>query len=249
MFQVPAPTRFDLRFTLFGVPVRVHPLFWLMGVILGVSAGDITLLLLWVAVVFVSILIHEFGHSMAMRVFGWDSFIVLYIFGGLAVPTSSRRGRSVELTRGWLEQVIVSLAGPFAGFLLIGLVLVAVYVAGGIIDRGVLFGFIPVPYLWMPGYPMINSVLGMLVFINIFWGLINLTPVFPLDGGQATRAIFVRVSPWNGLTNSLWLSVLAGALVAVASFVFLRSTYMAFLFGILAMQSYQMLRYGGGRTF
>ena len=248
MFQIPAPTRFDLRFTLFGTPVRVHPLFWLMGAIFGLSPNPMDVFI-WVVVVFISILVHEFGHSITMRLFGWESYIVLYIFGGLAVPTSPHRGRRVELSQGWLEQVLISLAGPFAGFLLLAVILGIFTAAGGRIVDGILFGFIPIPYPLMPGNPIVVAAVSAFIFINIFWGFINLMPVFPLDGGQATRAIFVRISPMNGLTNSLWLSVLTGALVTLAAIVFLQEYYLAFLFGILAMQSYQVLRYGGGRTF
>jgi hypothetical protein len=61
LFQVPPPTRYDLRFNLAGFPVRVHPLFWLIAVLLGYSSGDPLQILIWVVVVFVSILIHEMG--------------------------------------------------------------------------------------------------------------------------------------------------------------------------------------------
>ncbi len=248
MFQIPAATRFDLRFTLFGVPVRVHPLFWLMGVVFGYSSGEFTELFIWVVVVFISILLHEFGHSMAMRLFGWDSYIVLYIFGGLAVQTDSRKGSGKTDSRSWIEQVIISLAGPFAGFLLAALVLAGVYAAGGIVYMGNLFEIIPFPraYLYGAG-DVVNSIIGITIFINMFWGMINLLPVFPLDGGQLARAIFIRFDPWNGVTNSLWLSVIIGFIMAVAGFSVMRSTYIAFLFGLLAVQSYQTLRYGGGR--
>ncbi|GAF97863.1 unnamed protein product, partial [marine sediment metagenome] len=65
----PPPTQADLNFRLFGFNVRVSPWFWLLAVILG--AGGIgggtppREILIWVAVVFVSILVHEFGHTLA----------------------------------------------------------------------------------------------------------------------------------------------------------------------------------------
>lgn len=242
MFQIPAPTRYDLNFTLFGTPVRVHPLFWMMGVIFGLATGDVTLILMWVIVVFVSILLHEFGYTLAMRVFGWDAYIVLYMFGGLAVPMSSRNG-SRSLSRSWFEQVIISLAGPFAGFLFAAIVLGVVVASGGFIFMGELFGVIPFPSAYVPNVnPLVNSVIGMLLWINIFWGLVNLMPVFPLDGGQAARAIFVRLDPWNGVRKALWLSLFAGGTVAIAGLVLMNSYYIALLFGLLAMQSYQMLQ-------
>ncbi len=242
MFQVPAPTRFDLRFTLFGVPVRVHPLHWLLGVFFGIQSGDPIMLVIWVVAIFFSILLHEFGHSIAMRVFGQDSFIILYMFGGLAVPTSLG-------SRTWLQQVIISLAGPFAQFLLVAILIGGVFAAGGLISMSTILGFIPFPRVLLPtAGSTVNIMLAVLIYINVYWPLINLLPVFPLDGGQTARAIFMRFNPWNGLTNALWLSVLTGGIVAVG-FGLSRNLFMAFMFGMLALQSYQMLQHGGGRTF
>jgi hypothetical protein len=42
--------------------------------------------------------------------------------------------------------------------------------------------------------------------------------------------------------KSLWISVIAGGLVALAGLIFLRSIFMALLFGLLAFQSYQALQ-------
>ena len=61
LFQPPQPTPYDLRFSVAGIPVTVHPLFWLIALLLG-STGDILLVPIWVGVIFVSILVHELGH-------------------------------------------------------------------------------------------------------------------------------------------------------------------------------------------
>ena len=87
LFQEPPPTQYDLRFTVAGIPVRVHPLFWLIALLLG-AAGDPLLLPAWVLVIFVSILIHELGHALAFRRVGQDSRIVLHMAGGLTIPES-----------------------------------------------------------------------------------------------------------------------------------------------------------------
>ena len=86
IFQVPPPTRFDLRFSIAGIPVRVHPLFWLIAILFGSSSGSIVSILSWVVAIFVSILIHELGHAFAMRRYGQGSHIVLHFAGGLTVP-------------------------------------------------------------------------------------------------------------------------------------------------------------------
>ena len=102
---------------LFGVNIRINPWFWLMSAVLGWSRvqSGVPFLLIWMACVLVSILVHEFGHVMMGRLFGSDGHIVLYSFGGLAVG-------SIQIPN-WWKRVLVSLAGPMAGFLLWGMLI------------------------------------------------------------------------------------------------------------------------------
>jgi Zn-dependent protease len=245
LFQVPPPTRYDLNFTLAGFPVRVHPLFWLIAVLLGYSSGDILQILIWVLVVFISILVHELGHALAFRRYGLSSQIVLHFAGGLTVPESTRWGsRWANVALGPNENIFISLAGPGAGFLLAILVILGVVISGGTVLTSRLFGFIPVPAMAI--LPFGGNILTMfitaLLWVNIFWGVINLMPVHPLDGGNVTRNALLQADPVDGVRKSLWISVIAGALIALVAFFFLRSLYMAFLFGFLAFQSYQALQ-------
>ena len=67
----PTETRFDLAFTLFGVPVRVHPLFWAFMGLFGAMqmrgqplASMLVSLGLWLVAVFISLLVHEMGHAL-----------------------------------------------------------------------------------------------------------------------------------------------------------------------------------------
>src|ERR1700678_3725363 len=96
------------HFRLGGIPVSVHPLFWLTTVIMGGNRNNPGMLLIWVAVCFVSILLHEIGHVLAYRAFGETGGVLLYSWGGLAIPD-----RAVRRTA--LAQVLISLAGPLAG--------------------------------------------------------------------------------------------------------------------------------------
>ena len=248
LFQPPPPTRYDLNFSLAGIPVRVHPLFWLMTLFFGLNSNSLIQLLIWVVVVFISIVIHELGHSMAMRLYGQDSSIVLHLAGGLAIPESSRRGgRWGRISFDWLQQVVVSLAGPFAGFFLASMVVAIVAVSGGLISVNWLLGFIPVPNAFLPdGSFIVNSVVSTLLWVNVFWGLINLVPVYPLDGGNVSRHLFLKADPWDGFRKSLWLSTISGVIVAVVGLIFWRSIFIALLFGLLAFQSYQTLQGRGG---
>jgi Zn-dependent protease len=247
--QASAPTRYDLRFTVAGIPVRVHPLFWLIALLLGSSSNSIIYVLIWVMVVFVSVLVHELGHAFAYRRYGQRSKIILHFAGGVTVP------EQVSWGTGWAnvalsprQDVFVSLAGPFSGFLLAAFVMAGVFISGGTLTVNWLLGFIPLPAVSsMPfGGAIVTVFAAILVSANFFWGLINLLPIYPLDGGNVARYLFIQYDPFDGARNSMRLSVIAGGIVALAGLLFLRSMFMALMFGFLAFQNYQSLqsRYG-----
>jgi stage IV sporulation protein FB len=251
LFQVPPPTRYDLRFSIAGIPVRVHPLFWVIAFLFGFSANNLIFTFLWMLVVFVSILIHELGHAFAFRRYGLRSSIILHFSGGLTVPESVSWGSAwanIALTPA--QEIFISLAGPFAGFLFAALVIGGVIVSGGSITLSWLLGIIPVPASAMVpfGGIFLSTIATLLLFVNIFWGLINLVPVYPLDGGNVARYALLQYDPRDGVRKSLWVSVIAGGIMAVVGLVSFGSIYMALLFGFLAFQSYQSLqnRFGGG---
>ena len=248
LFQQPPPTRYDLHFTIAGIPVSVHPLFWLIALLLG-SAGDLLLLPIWVLVLFVSILVHELGHAFAFRRYGQHSRIVLHFAGGLTIPESVSWGggwASVALSR-W-QEIFIAIAGPGAGFLFAGLIILIVSLTGGSVMTTWLLGFIPLPLTpaLSFGGQYLSIFVAWLLWINTFWGLINLMPVQPLDGGNVARNLFIQYDPHDGLRKALWLSVITGALLALVGLLVFRSIYMALLFGFLAYQSYQSVqgRYG-----
>lgn len=244
LFQSPPQTSYDLRFSVAGIPVRVHPLFWVIAILFGLSSSSLIHILLWVFAIFISILIHELGHAFAMRRYGQRSSIVLHGTGGLTIPEQISWGSgtaNIALTPN--QEILISLAGPFAGFLFAIFILVVTVVMGGVITLTALFGIIPFPIAQIPnGGDIVNTLLITLLWVNIFWGLVNLMPVYPLDGGNVARYVLLQSDPWDGVRKSLWLSVITGAVVAFAAFFVMHSTYMAFLFGLLAFQSYQILQ-------
>ena len=249
LFQVPPPTRYDLNFSVAGIPVRVHPLFWVISFLFGFSANNLLYTFIWVLAIFLSVLVHELGHAFAFRRYGLRSSIVLHFAGGLTVPESVSWGSTwANVALSPREEIVVSLAGPFSGFMLATLIVLGVIVSGGSIAVDWLLGFIPLPVVAsLPvGGVFLTVLVYILVSVNVFWGLINLVPVYPLDGGNVARYAFLQNDPYDGVRKSLWLSVIAGGIVAFVGLVFLRSVYMALLFGFLAFQSYQSLqnRYG-----
>jgi Zn-dependent protease len=189
-------------------------------------------LALWVVCVFVSVLIHEFGHIFMGRLFGSHGHIVLYSFGGLAVGSNT-------LNRGW-QRFLVSFAGPLIQFVVLGITFLAA-----------VFLLPKVPKVWQEPAAM---TLGFLFEINLFWPLLNLLPIWPLDGGQMAREVFVAASPRNG--DAITLAVSAGAAGLVAFHcVFphvlgdhvpllnnFGGVYMALFFGLFCFQSIMALQ-------
>ncbi len=239
MLLDPSRTPYDWSFRLLGFPVRVQPWFWLGSAILGgdLLRAGIEYLLIWIAAVFISILIHELGHGLAFRCFGVDSDILLIAFGGLTVPYSHVHGRG--------RRILVSLAGPGAGFLLYALLRLSNNL-----------------YPWPEMSRHIEVLYLFLLVINLYWGIFNLLPVWPLDGGQVTRELCSGLWKWNGKRVSLEISVAVAGVIAVYSVAcamkaagaiieilpgwFPQGSYWtAILFGLLAVQSYQLLQQEG----
>jgi stage IV sporulation protein FB len=174
LFQVPPETQYDLRFSIFGIPTRIHPGFWIIALLLGWRNAEMGLTSLNVLGIFVSILVHELGHALAARRYGWPPIIVLYTFGGLAVyqPTFGHtRKRSA-----W-----ISFAGPLAGFVLGGLAYGLKYGWVLCIEANQSWAVT----LWNSDFGnVLDRASYFFIAINMVWGLFNLLPVHPLDGGS-----------------------------------------------------------------
>ena len=239
-------TPFDLRWRMFGVNIRVHPMFWLISGLLSwhwMQFG-FQYVLIEMACVFVSILVHEFGHVIAGNCFGSRGHIVLWGLGGLAIGSSNCNKR-------W-QRIVVSLAGPFAQFILLGLTLAVMPFVPQVQPGELGFKIVLIP--WSGIYHLLPVVLlESLIIINLFWPIINLLPIWPLDGGKVSRELFTAASPRDGVRLSLHLSIGMAALIAFY-FLFAHlnpdralpflpgSVFNAVLFGLLALSSFQALQ-------
>jgi Zn-dependent protease len=233
----PPPTQADLRFRLFGFPVRVHPFFWVVSLLLGMGGfrsekADPKVVLIWVVVVFISILVHELGHAFLQRFFGGHPWITLYSFGGLASCNDCDRSPR--------SQIIISFAGPVAGFILAGLIVAVLHLLGHL--EGFRLSLDPV--IWTPFRPgrfVTNVFILFMLEVNILWGLVNLLPIYPLDGGQISRELLTIANPRQGITQSLQLSTGTAALMAAYGLM-RQDWFLAFMFGFLAYGSYQAMQ-------
>ena len=205
MLLEPPPSQLDLKWRMLGIPTRVHPLFWLIAAVLGFGHETPKLreVLIWIACVFVSILIHEFGHALTARRLGARNLrVVLYHMGGLAISEGgiSHKRRIVEI-----------LMGPGAGFLFLGLIESALLLAG----YKPTLTYTQIETRYFP--EILNLALSYLIQINFWWGLLNLIPVYPLDGGQVLQQILLIRKPVTGIELSHRLSIVVACL-AVSGF-------------------------------
>ncbi|MBL9131184.1 MAG: hypothetical protein JNG86_08300 [Verrucomicrobiaceae bacterium] len=178
-----------LRFTLFGFPILIHWMFWLntalMGGALSASSPEAFRGVIgWVIAVLVSITIHELGHAFAMRGFGDHRVgIVLYAFGGYAQGSQLyTRAQDIQLTA----------AGP------------GLQIACGL-AVGWAMTIWRIPNLWL------RDVCDAFTVVSIFWALLNLVPILPLDGGRLCAAFLGKIR------TALIISLVSAIAIALSS--------------------------------
>jgi Zn-dependent protease len=241
-----AETPYDLRFRLLDIPVRVHPMFWLTAAFLGWQPYHLTEVLIFIACMFVSVLVHEYGHGLMAKALHASPSILLWGMGGLCF---SEAGRQTPRQR-----LAVVLWGPGAGFVL----LLAIMAATTLV-----FGITPAEHLSLVAYKLgiyqngedlfslghklrsnyAVSAYDDLVFINLMWGLLNLLPILPLDGGRVSEIAFRHFNRGDGTRRAHILSLLVAGIFAVISYGRDPSNlYTPVFFGILALINLQSVQ-------
>ncbi len=162
--------------------------YWIMGIV-----GALGL--------FLSIIVHEFAHSLVARKSGIQmKGITLFIFGGVAEMGDEPPSPKSEFA--------MAIIGPITS-ILIGLLFLAIFRAGS-----------------AAGWPLpFNGVTAFIGGINLTLAVFNLIPAFPLDGGRVLRATLwwikgdqrwaTRISSWIGSAFGILLMVL-GALSIIS---------------------------------
>lgn len=176
------------HFKIAGIPVRVEPVFFVIAVLFGLRYSRIGLDVvgIWVGATFISILVHELGHGLMLKIFGQPSSIVLHGFGGVTISqrrAGASKGRSVA----------VSLAGSATALVVL---------------------WLPTRHLlntiWITRQPdALIWLVYFLAFQNLWWSVANLLPIRPLDGGNVTADLFGlatarRVSIVAAIGGALW---------------------------------------------
>ena len=156
-----------------GTVVRIHLTFllflaWIFAASYAAGgAGAAWDSLTFMLLLFLCVLLHEFGHIFTARAFGVTTpYVTLLPIGGVAqlerIPEEP-----------W-EEFLIAIAGP----------LVNVVIASGLVlfaGANLRFGSAVVDNMQVP-------LLERLVAVNLFLALFNMIPAFPMDGGRVLRA-------------------------------------------------------------
>jgi len=179
-----------------GVPVRFHFTFVLLLLFLlfagfkdpAGAAADI----LFVVLLFISVLFHELGHAVTARRYGIRTQeIVLYPIGGVARITATAPPKA---------ELWIALAGPFVNFAIAGVLLGGLFLARRSVGMdGILKA-------------TDENLVERTVAANLLLAVFNLLPAFPMDGGRVLRALLAM---WKGEARATEIAAKAGRTLAI----------------------------------
>jgi Zn-dependent protease len=212
-----------MTFRIGNIPIRIVPSFFIMAAVLGMSLPGVQLVA-WVAVVLVSVIVHELGHATAGLAFGLEPSVVLHATGG----TTSWRG-TPKLSPA--KRIAISLAGPGAGF-----VLGALALAVGFLARSPAYSTVAGGTSGVARFLILD-----LVYVNFWWGALNLLPMLPLDGGNVMAQTLNAVLKGRGERPARVISIVL-AVAAVALAIAWRSYWPAFLGVSFVMVNWRALK-------
>lgn len=206
-----------IHFSLFQIPIRVQPWFWvtmaLIGGVISVNTKqEVFQLLLFMIAGFISILVHELGHGLTAKHFGKRVEIVLQAFGGYAAYSG---GAPLSRVRSFL----VTAAGPA---IQIALGIVALSVDKGMENLSSEFRYF----------------LFVLYLISFAWAILNLLPVLPLDGGRLLESI---LGPQK-IVLTLKISIAVAVFITIISLTLKIGFLLPIFMGFMAYENYKALQ-------
>lgn len=172
--------------------------------------------LLWILIVFISVLVHELAHAATIGLFGYGASRI--ILGGMGGVTINAR-----VARPW-HDMLISIAGPLSSF---GLM----FAMQGFMSTGI------------PARdPMLYPLVYLLIIMNKLWGLFNLIPVPPLDGAHFVSNLLRTFLPEQSASAiAMWIAMIGGGGVAIY-FAATGSVFIAVLIGWFTFTAFQQWR-------
>jgi len=147
----------------FGIPVYLDMSLIILLVLFVMDFGSFSFGLACALALAVSITLHELGHALTARAFGYQTRdITLSLLGGCASLIGMPRKASQEF--------LTALAGPLVSFAISGAGWAAL-------------AYLPIENVWLAG------VIWYTKWMNFILGTFNLLPGFPMDGGRVFRSV------------------------------------------------------------
>jgi Zn-dependent protease len=187
--------------SVFGIEVRIHLSFLLLLGFFWVQSGTFQNVL-FILILFVCVLLHEFGHAFAARAFGIRTRdITLYAIGGIA-----RLNRIPD--KPW-QELTVAIAGPLVNVVIAAALIFVTHVTAALQQ----FDDLESPRM---------ELLAKVAAANLYLVFFNLIPAFPMDGGRILRALLAMLMPYDQATQiAAWIGQgLAVLLALLAIFLF-----------------------------
>lgn len=195
------------------IPIAIHPFFWIFAALIGWMYGQSLLgMAVWIGIIFISVLFHEFGHALTALAFKQEAKIQLIALGGL----TSYEGPKLKF---W-QQFLIVFNGPLFGFLLALFATLALQIDAPLLLR---------------------VVFRQIQIANFFWSAVNLLPVLPLDGGQLLRIALEAIFGLKGFRAALGVGALIAFLLSFYFFIAQAFLIGAFFF-LFAFQSFDSWR-------
>lgn len=203
--------------TISGTPIWIRPSFLILVALFVFLDLDSQVkavhALLWIPVLLISVLVHELAHAGTIAAFGYGSSTI-ELGGWSGQTTNARQSRPGH-------EILISLAGPASSLALGGLFLVVFMMARQQMS------------------PEIFIFVRLMLWANFAWGIFNMLPIFPLDGGQVlfnTLCHFTATHKALGVTTVLSLGL---AIALGLGALWTKMFFVAVVAASLVMQNWQ----------
>lgn len=195
------------------ISIVIQPYFWLFAALIGwLNSQSVVGTLIWIGIILLSVLFHEFGHALSAVFFRQKAQIQLVALGGV----TTFQGPKLKF---W-QQFLIVLNGPLAGIALF---------------------FLATLFLTLPLSSAVRGVISTMRLVNLFWSIVNLLPVLPLDGGQLLRIALEGFFGVKGYKASLVIGIVFAVLLSFYFFLAQAFLIGAFFF-LFAFQTFDLYR-------
>ena len=203
-------------FSIGGIPV--HFTLWYFFILLYWMRGGAQSGLTWGLVITFGILVHEFGHALVARYFRLSPWVELHGWGGLTHHDRAARDR---------DDALIIVAGPAAGLVL-----------GGLVWAGSRF----IDPAWLAENYVVDGIIDNLLYVNLGWSLVNLAPLWPLDGGQLFRLGLIKLTrPATAERVTHAVGIVVGVVACYLAWTFFGGGFMLLIAAFLTWQNLQRI--------